>query len=82
MIFKTNLKSGSADASDLRNDSLLQWQHQWYFYLAALWGLIIPTIVPGLLWNDWAGGFCFSFALRLTVAHHVGLFDFFFFGRA
>jgi hypothetical protein len=31
----------------------------------------LPAIIPGFLWNDWAGGVCFSAALRLTIAHHV-----------
>lgn len=73
MILKSNLRSGHADISDLRKDPLIQWQHRWYFYLAFLFGFALPTIVPGLLWNDWLGGFCFSGALRLTIAHHVRL---------
>ncbi|KAF9465895.1 delta 9-fatty acid desaturase protein [Collybia nuda] len=70
MIFKSDLRSGRADISDLRKDPLIQWQHRWYFYLAFFFGYILPTIVPGLLWKDWLGGFCFSGALRLTIAHH------------
>lgn len=71
MIFKSDLRSGRADISDLRKDTLIQWQHRWYFYLAFFFGYVFPTIVPGLLWKDWLGGFCFSGALRLTIAHHV-----------
>jgi len=70
MIFKSQLRSGGADISDLRQDSLIQWQHRWYFYLAPTFGIVVPTIIPGFLWNDWLGGLCFSGALRLTVAHH------------
>ncbi|KAF8066763.1 delta 9-fatty acid desaturase protein [Lyophyllum atratum] len=70
MIFKSERRSGQADISDLRKDKLIQWQHRWYFYLAPFFGYILPTIVPGLFWNDWLGGFCFSGALRLTIAHH------------
>lgn len=71
MLFKTNLRSGSVDASDLRNDTLLQWQHTWYMFLAAFFGYLLPTLVPGIGWGDWLGGFCFSGMLRLTIAHHV-----------
>ncbi|KAF7419408.1 hypothetical protein PC9H_001998 [Pleurotus ostreatus] len=70
MLFKTNLRSGSVDASDLRNDTLLQWQHTWYMFLAAFFGYLLPTLVPGIGWGDWLGGFCFSGMLRLTIAHH------------
>ena len=71
MLFKSDLKSGPADISDLRADPLIQFQHRHYFLLVALFGHIVPTIVPGLLWGDWLGGLCFSACFRLTVAHHV-----------
>lgn len=71
MIVKTDLHSGTADTSDLRNSPLVQWQHRWYFLLQAVFGWILPTSLPGILWGDWIGGLCFSGALRLTMAHHV-----------
>lgn len=71
MLFKSELRSGGADVSDLRKDRLIQWQHRWYFGLVLFLGYILPTIIPGLCWGDWKGGFCFAAALRLTVAHHV-----------
>ncbi|KAF8880548.1 hypothetical protein BD779DRAFT_1612729 [Infundibulicybe gibba] len=70
MIFTTNLRSGSADISDLKSDSLIQWQHRWYFCLLIIFGYLLPALIPGIIWNDWMGGLCFSAALRLTVAHH------------
>lgn len=73
MIFKSDLRSGSADVSDLRNDPLIQWQHRWYFYLLTIFGFGVPAVVPGIFWGDWQGGFCFSAAFRLTVAHHVSI---------
>jgi stearoyl-CoA desaturase (Delta-9 desaturase) len=73
MVFKSQLYSGGVDVSDLRQDSLIQWQHRWYVYLATMFGIVFPTIVPGFLWNDWFGGLCFSGALRLTIAHHVSV---------
>jgi len=72
LIFKTDLHSGAADISYLRKDSLIQFQHRWYFTLVFVFGFVLPTVVPGLLWSDWMGGFCFAAALRLTIAHHVG----------
>lgn len=71
MLFESELRSGTADTSDLRNNPLVQWQHRWYFYLLVIFGYALPTVVPGLLWGDWKGGFCYAGALRLTVAHHV-----------
>lgn len=74
MIFKTDLQAGTADISDLRNDPLVQFQHRWYFSFLFLFGYLLPSIIPGVLWGDWKGGFYFSAALRLTVAHHARSF--------
>lgn len=74
MIYKSDLRSGPADASDLKKDSVIQFQHRHYFYFAAIFGFLCPAIIPGLLWQDWAGGLYFSAMLRLTIAHHVSSF--------
>lgn len=71
MILKSNLRSGPAEISDLRRDTLIRLQHDHYFVLALVFGYILPASVPGILWGDWAGGICFAAAARLTVAHHV-----------
>ncbi|KZT03139.1 delta 9-fatty acid desaturase protein [Laetiporus sulphureus 93-53] len=70
MIFHTDLRPGSADISDLRNDELIQWQHRWYFAIAFTTGFVLPTMLTGFLWDDWLGGLCFAAALRMTVCHH------------
>ncbi|TFK23314.1 delta 9-fatty acid desaturase protein [Coprinopsis marcescibilis] len=70
MVFKSSLRSGPADTSDLQKDTLIQQQHRHYFLFAAIFGFISPAIIPGLLWGDWAGGLYFSAMLRLAVAHH------------
>lgn len=71
MIFKTDLQTGPVDISDLRNDRLVQFQHRWYFCLLLIFGYALPTLVPGVMWGDWKGGFYFAASLRLTIAHHV-----------
>jgi len=71
MIFRSDLHSGPADVSDLRRDGLIQWQHRHYFALLVVFGLVLPSVVPGLLFGDWLGGVCFAGAMRLTTAHHV-----------
>ncbi len=77
MVFKSDLHSGYTDVSDLRNDALLRLQHRWYFQLAILFGFIVPTAIPGVLWGDWKGGFCIAASLRLAIAHHVSLNHFY-----
>lgn len=75
MIFKSSIRSGASDISDLRYDPVIQWQHRHYFPLVVLFGYLLPSAIPGLVFDDWWGGICFSGALRLTVAHHVSLFS-------
>ncbi|KAF9562088.1 delta 9-fatty acid desaturase protein [Agrocybe pediades] len=70
MIFKSSLRSGPSDFSDLKKDPLLQFQHRHYFPLALFFGYLLPTLIPGIFFSDWLGGLCFSGALRLTIAHH------------
>ncbi|KAF7371110.1 Acyl-CoA desaturase [Mycena sanguinolenta] len=69
ILFKTKLRSGSVDISDLANDPLVKWSHRYYFPLAGISGYIVPALIP-VLWNDFWGGLCFSTAFRMTVAHH------------
>lgn len=73
MLFKSELHPGRSDISDLKQDPLIQLQHRYYFWLLALFGYILPTVIPGIWFNDWLGGLCFSAALRLTIAHHVSI---------
>ncbi|KAG6331140.1 hypothetical protein ID866_7948 [Astraeus odoratus] len=70
VVFDSKLRPGPTDITDLKNDPLVQWQHRWYFYILAVFGYILPMCIPGLLWNDWLGGFYFVGALRMTAAHH------------
>jgi stearoyl-CoA desaturase (Delta-9 desaturase) len=71
MIFETDLRAGKTDVSDFEKDALIMWQHHWYYYLLSFWGYVFPVVVTGLLLGDWKGGFYYTAALRLTVAHHV-----------
>ncbi|KAL0958847.1 hypothetical protein HGRIS_014166 [Hohenbuehelia grisea] len=70
MLFKSDLRSGTADTADLRKDPVIQWQHRWYLYLVLIFGYALPTVISGWCWGDWVGGLCFVGAFRLTVAHH------------
>jgi len=62
---------GRADISDLNADPLLQHQHKYYGLWALTCGFVISTIVPGIGWGDWRGGFFFSTILRLVFVHHA-----------
>lgn len=71
MIIKNRRKPGVADVSDLRKNPVVKFQHRWYLPLILGMGFGVPTLLPGLLWGDWLGGFLFAGAARLTFVHHV-----------
>ncbi|KAI0318109.1 delta 9-fatty acid desaturase protein [Amylostereum chailletii] len=75
MLFKPTTKPGAADVSDLKRNPIVAWQHRYYFLLALLVGLVLPTCVPGYFWGDWRGGLFFAGFTRLFLVHHVRVFS-------
>ncbi len=71
MIFKPRTKIGVADVSDLTRNKVVRWQHRNYLSLLLTMGFVFPTLVAGLGWGDWRGGFFFAGAARLVFVHHV-----------
>ncbi|KAH8116099.1 delta 9-fatty acid desaturase protein [Phellopilus nigrolimitatus] len=70
MLVKPRFKPGVADISDLSKSVVVRWQHRWYVPLILMMGFGIPTLIPGLLWGDFLGGFVFAGAARLSFVHH------------
>ena len=71
MLVKPRGKIGVADISDLTRNKVVRWQHKNYVPLLLIMGFILPTLVAGLGWGDWKGGFFFAGAARLVFVHHV-----------
>ena len=46
------------------------WQHKWYFPLALLMAVVVPTLVAGLGWGDYSGGYFYAGVARLVFVHH------------
>ncbi|TXT08964.1 hypothetical protein VHUM_02438 [Vanrija humicola] len=70
MLVKPRGKIGVADISDLNKSKVVRWQHNNYVLIMVFMGLIFPTLVAGLGWGDWAGGYFFAGAARLVFVHH------------
>ncbi|GLA14263.1 stearoyl-CoA 9-desaturase [Aspergillus niger] len=67
MVMKQNPKNlGRADISDLNEDQIVIWQHRHYIKAVLFMGLIFPTLVCGIGWGDWLGGFIYAGILRAT----------------
>lgn len=66
MVFKQNPKRmGRTDITDLNEDPVVVWQHKNYLKCVIFTALVLPTIICGLGWNDWAGGFVYAGILRI-----------------
>jgi len=70
MIWKPRRKIGYADVSDLDSSPVVRWQHKYYLPLIIGMGFVFPTLVAGLCWGDFRGGFFFAGAARLLFVHH------------
>jgi stearoyl-CoA desaturase (delta-9 desaturase) len=66
MIMKQNPKRiGRTDISDLNENAIVVAQHKHYLKAVIFMGLVFPTLVAGLGWNDWLGGFIYAGILRI-----------------
>ncbi|KAL1883816.1 hypothetical protein VTK73DRAFT_8352 [Phialemonium thermophilum] len=84
MVMKQNPKRiGRTDISDLNEDPVVVWQHRNYLKCVITMALLVPTVVCGLGWNDWLGGFVYAGILRVffvqqatfcvnSLAHYLG----------
>ncbi|KAJ3279611.1 hypothetical protein HK104_001302 [Borealophlyctis nickersoniae] len=64
-------KRGRADITDLNADPIVQWQHKHYVPVMLFMGFIFPTLVAGLGWGDWKGGYFWAGVTRLVFVHHA-----------
>ena len=56
---------GRTDITDLNEDPVVIWQHRNYLKVVLFMSLVLPTIVAGLGWGDWLGGFIYGGILRV-----------------
>jgi len=56
---------GRTDISDLNEDPVVVWQHKNYLAVVIFMGLIFPSLVAGLGWGDYLGGFVYAGILRI-----------------
>lgn len=72
MLLKSNpFRLERYDISDLSADPLKMIQHKYYGLFALGMGFVLPTLVPGIGWGDWKGGFYFAAVARLVFVHHA-----------
>lgn len=70
MVFKQNPKlKARTDISDLIEDPVVRFQHRHYVIFLALSSFVTPTLIAGLGWGDWIGGFVYAGILRNFFVH-------------
>ncbi|KAJ9063395.1 stearoyl-CoA 9-desaturase [Entomophthora muscae] len=62
---------GRAEVDDLEADPIVMFQHNYYVPLALFMSFILPTLVAGILWGDWKGGYYYVGIARLVFVHHA-----------
>ena len=48
----------------------MRWQHKYYLPIALFMTFVVPTVVAGLGWGDWWGGYFVADIARLVFVHH------------
>lgn len=61
---------GRASIKDLDEDPFIRFQHRFYGLFALVFGFLLPTVVCGLGWGDWRGGYFYAAVARLVFVHH------------
>ena len=58
------------DIRDLNADPIVRWQHTYYLFIGPFMALVLPTLIAGIFWGDWLGGYFYAGAARLFFVHH------------
>eukprot|EP00759_Apiculatamorpha_spiralis_P012244 PhF_6_TR19278/c0_g1_i1/m.28342/K00507/SCD, desC; stearoyl-CoA desaturase (Delta-9 desaturase) len=75
MLMKQDAENlGRADISDYNRWSVVQIQHKFYFPIAMFGGIILPTLIAGLGWGDWVGGYFYAALGKMIFVHHSTFF--------
>ncbi|KAJ4414638.1 stearoyl-CoA 9-desaturase [Gnomoniopsis sp. IMI 355080] len=72
MIIKQNPKrAGRTDITDLNEDPVVVFQHTHFVKVVLFMALVFPTMVAGIGWGDWWGGFVYAAILRVFVVQQA-----------
>jgi stearoyl-CoA desaturase (Delta-9 desaturase) len=76
LVKQDKSKSGTRDINinDLTTDPLVAFQHKFYLPIAMFMAFVLPTLVCGLGWGDYWGGYFIAGVARLVFVHHSTFF--------
>lgn len=70
LVRRDRKRMGRATDDDLLADPVVAFQHANYLPLALLMTFVVPTLVAGLGWGDFFGGYFIAGVARLVFVHH------------
>lgn len=73
MFYKENPNRPYANVSDLKRDPLVQFQHNYYWPLVAIFCFGLPMAIGAAFGRPW-GGLLFGGLIRMVVVHHATFF--------
>lgn len=71
LVKRPKSRIGYADVADLKADKIISFQHKFYPFFALGMGFLFPTLVAGLGWGDFRGGYFYAAVARLVFVHHA-----------
>lgn len=75
MLMKQNYDLlGRVNVSDFKSSPLVRFQHVNYLPIALMSGVFLPTLVCGLGWGDWLGGYFYAALGKMVFVHHSTFF--------
>ena len=74
VMLKQNARCHEKYVRDLQKDPLVMWQHKYYVYIAVAVGMLLPTLVGGLFFGSYLGGFALGGLAKIVLIHHCTFF--------
>ncbi len=74
VFLKRNSAIHEKYAQDFLKDRLVMWQHNNYQLIAVVMGLVLPTILGGVLFGSYLGGLAVAGLGRIVLTHHCTFF--------
>ncbi len=74
VMLKANARCHKKYVRDLEKDPLVMWQYKYYLIIAFLVGFVLPTLIGGLCFNSYLGGFAVGALCRIVLLHHCTFF--------
>ena len=74
ILLKANNEFNGKYVKDLTRDKWVVFQHKHYFKIASFFGIILPTLLGGILFDTFLGGLAVGALLKIVLLHHSTFF--------